>query len=230
MSKNLQITNQPAQKVKKPYHGIAMEGMIARWYNKSTRNRGDYQLAANRIAQEMPKGSQLLEVAPGPGFLSIELAKLGLYQVTALDISKTFVELARENAREAGVSVDFRHGDVAGMPFEDESFDFITCHAAFKNFPLPVQALKEMYRVLKPGGKASIVDLRPDVSEEAIDAEVKNMKLGAINAFFTKWTFKQALIKAAHTREEIQSYVSQTKFGKCDILESPIGFEIRLEK
>jgi ubiquinone/menaquinone biosynthesis C-methylase UbiE len=223
------MLSEQKHKTTKPYYGIQMEGPIARWYNKSTRNRGDYETSANKIAQFIPTGSRILEVAPGPGYLSIELAKLG-YVVTAVDISKTFVELARENAGEAGVSVDFHHGDVAYMPFPDESFDFITCHAAFKNFPDPAQALKEMYRVLALEGKVSIVDMRPDASPEAIDDEVKKMGLSPINAFFTRWTFKQALVKAAHSKEELKAYIAQTQFSNWEIIESPLGFEVRLDK
>lgn len=54
---------------------------------------------------------------------------------------------------------DFRQGDAARMPFEDETFDFIICRAAFKNFAQPITALDEMNRVLKTGGKALILDL-----------------------------------------------------------------------
>ncbi len=50
------------------------------------------------------------------------------------------------------------------MPFESETFDFLLCRAAFKNFTEPLQALREMCRVLKPGGRALIIDLRRDTS------------------------------------------------------------------
>jgi ubiquinone/menaquinone biosynthesis C-methylase UbiE len=223
-------TNSSPNKPIKPYKGMAMEGMIARWYNKNTRGRGDFQQAADEIARMLPKGSRVLEVAPGPGFLAIDIARTGLFQVTGLDISKTFVEIAQANAREAGVQIDFRHGDVAHMPFEDESFDFITCHAAFKNFAQPVLALQEMYRVLRPNGRVSIVDLRPDATPEAIDAEVKKMGQNALNTWFTRLTFNTVLLKNAHSKEEFNSYVAQTKFSGCEILESPLGLEVKLTK
>lgn len=53
----------------------------------------------------------MLEVAPGPGFLAIELAKLGSYHIVGLDVSKSFVRIATENATKAGVEVTFREGD-----------------------------------------------------------------------------------------------------------------------
>ena len=85
----------------------------------------------------------MLEVAPGPGFLSIELAKRGLH-VRAVDISKTFVEIAQRNAAAEGVQARFDLGNAAALPVEDASVDFVVCRAAFKNFTEPVKALAEI--------------------------------------------------------------------------------------
>jgi len=71
----------------------------------------------------------VLEVAPGPGFFAIELAKLGDFKITGLDLSRTFVEIAMENAGNAGAKIDFRLGNSSAMPFASESFDFIPVHA-----------------------------------------------------------------------------------------------------
>src|SRR4029453_12363536 len=122
----------------KAYKGLAMEGPVATWYTKTTeKDLRNYQLQVKRLAARIAKGSQVLEIAPGPGWLSIELAKLGGYHITGLDISKSFVEIARQKAHAANVTVDFRLGDAANMPFEDETFDFAFCQAAFKNFSQP---------------------------------------------------------------------------------------------
>jgi len=114
---------------------------------------------------------------PGRAYLAVEIAKLGDYRISGLDVSHSFVRIARESAREAGVVIDFRQGDAAHMPFADDEFDFVVCRAAFKNFSDPVGALEEIHRVLKPGGKAAIYDLRRNASREAVDAEVSRMNL-----------------------------------------------------
>ena len=79
---------------KKPYKGLGMEGWLARWY---TRTRGsdieDFRQQAHAVAQRLGRG-QVLEVAPGPGFFSIELARLGDFEITGLDISQTLVQIA----------------------------------------------------------------------------------------------------------------------------------------
>ena len=224
------IGNIVDSKSKKSYKGMAMEGFIARWYAKNTKgNREQYKNWAKIVAENVNVDARILEVAPGPEYLSIELAKQGNYNVTGLDISKTFVDIAKTNALEARVKIDFKEGDASNMPFGNESFDFIVCTAAFKNFTKPIKALNEMYRVLKPNGKALIIDLRRDASRGAINKEVKNMGLNWINRVFTKLSLA-FLRKNAYTKEEFQEMVSHTNFRKCEIPLDPLGFEIWLDK
>ncbi len=222
-------SNSASRKGMKPYKGIAMEGLIAQWYNRNARRDDQFQSLAARVGEMLPAGSRVLEVAPGPGYLSIELAKRN-FQVVGLDISRTFVELASANARQAGVAVDFRHGNASDMPLEDETFDGIICTAAFKNFTEPVQALREMHRVLKPGGMALIVDLRRDAPLAEIDAEVNHMHLNWVNTWLTNWTFQHWLLKHAYTPAEIRGLVAQTDFQHCEIEVSGIGMEIWLRR
>ena len=215
----------------KPYKGLPMEGIIATWYARNTANdvRGTRK-SASSIADRLKPGARVLEVAPGPGYLAIEIARMGDYRVSGLDISHSFVRIATENARKAGVNVDFGHGDAAHMPFPDESFDFVVCRAAFKNFSDPVGALNEIHRVLMHGGRASIFDLRKDASPAAIDDEVAGMHLSALNAMLTRWTFRSVLLKNAYTREAIDVMVSQSRFAKGEVAQDGIGFELRLAK
>jgi ubiquinone/menaquinone biosynthesis C-methylase UbiE len=147
-----------------------------------------------------------------------------------MDISASFVQIARAKAQEAGVAVDFQRGNASAMPFDGDTFDFIVCCAAFKNFTEPVQAIQEMHRVLKPGGTALIVDLRRDASPDEIASEIKSMGLNAVNAWLTKQTFKHVLLKNAYTRDEIRRMVAQTAFTRLDIGEDPIGMDIWLKK
>src|SRR5262249_11863325 len=146
------------------------------------RDLKEFETLAARLRERLAPGARVLEVAPGPGFLAIELARGGTYSVTGLDISRSFVEIAGQNAAQAGVQVDFQLGDAAAMPFEDGSFDFLVCRAAFKNFSRPVQALCEMHRVLAPGGSALIIDLRADAPRSSINATVDEMGMNRINA------------------------------------------------
>jgi ubiquinone/menaquinone biosynthesis C-methylase UbiE len=218
-------------KTDKGYIGVGMEGPIATWYARNTaKDLNRHQGLARRLASSLPAGSRVLEVAPGPGYFCIELAKVGQYQISGLDISKTFVEIARQNAVKAGVNVDFRLGNAADMPFSDSSFDLIVCQAAFKNFSQPVKAITEMYRVLRPGGTALIIDLSRDASPQAIDHEVAGMGVSALNRAFIRWSFRGMLLKRAYTKQEMQAFAAQTPFRAGEIKESGIGFEVSLKK
>lgn len=174
-------------KAVKAYKGLPMEGVIAAWYAKTTlKDLKRHALMARRLGGLIPAHGRVLEIAPGPGYFCLELAKLGSFDITGLDISRTFVAIARENAEKAGLKIDFRPGNAAAMPFADGTFDFTFCQAAFKNFTEPVTAIAEMHRVLKPGGVAVISDMRSDASDEEMEREVEGMGLGPINRIFTR--------------------------------------------
>jgi ubiquinone/menaquinone biosynthesis C-methylase UbiE len=208
-----------------------MEGAVARWY---ARNRGSraqlkaYREQARRLMADRPDGSAVLEVAPGPGYFAIEVARLG-HTVTCLDISRTFVEIATSKAAEAGVPVDVRQGDVAAMPFEDGSFDLVVCQAAFKNFTRPVAALDEMYRVLRPGGVAVIQDLCRDVTAADIAAEVRGMEIGPVASAMTRMTLAW-LRRRAYSTATFTELAAASTFGTCTVQADGIGLEVRLTR
>jgi len=227
----MEQNERPMSTKTKAYKGLGMEGFVAKWYAKNTANSmNDFRTDARRVAALLAPGAKVLEVAPGPGYFAIELAKLGNYPITGLDISKTFVEIAQKNAAQAGVRAEFRHGSVSNMPFESDQFDFLFCRAAFKNFSEPVRALQEMRRVLKAGGRALIIDLRRDASLEAINEAVSRMRLGIFSRVFTRLAFRLMLLKRAYTKREFEQLLTQTQFRSIKIEETLIGMDIWLEK
>jgi len=214
----------------KPYKGLPMEGVVARWYARNTASdRSRFESVARAICQRVPPSGQILEVAPGPGYLAIELAKSGR-KVAALDISKSFVEMVRRNADAAGVAVDARQGNASAVPFPAESFDYVVCMAAFKNFTEPVAAINEMHRILKPNGRASIYDLRKDAPQNEIDAEVAHMGLSTVSRVLTSWIFRYGLLRIAYTSQQMRRMAEQSRFGGCEIADAGIGFEARFTK
>jgi len=218
-------------RVAKAYKGIALEGMLATWYARNTAKlAADFRACAQRITARLPRRARVLEVAPGPGYLAIELARLGPYQITGLDISRSFVRMATVYAQQAGVEVEFRQGDAAALPFADDSFDFVVCRAAFKNFSNPVGALTEIYRVLQPRGEALIIDMRNDATDMEIDAAVDDMNLDRVNAFLTRVTFKHMLRKRAYSTQDFQAMVAATPFRETEIDSALIGFDVWLKK
>jgi ubiquinone/menaquinone biosynthesis C-methylase UbiE len=213
------------------FKGPEMEGGVARWYAKIRRSGSqieEYRKQAVQLTKGLPVGAKVLEVAPGPGYFAIEMARLG-FEVTGLDISRTFVQIGTQAAREAGVSVDFRQGDAAVMPFEAESFDLIVCQAAFKNFMHPASALDEMYRVLRSGGTAVIQDMHSDASHADIEQEVQKMRLGWWSTFSTKATLEM-LRRRAYSPARFERLAAASPFMTCEISTEGIGLEVRLTK
>ncbi len=213
------------------FKGPEMEGPVARWYAKLRRSGNqieEYRKQAAQLTEGLPAGARVLEVAPGPGYLAIEMARLG-FHVTGLDISRTFVQIGNENAREAGVNIDFRQGDAAIMPFEGESFDLIVCQAAFKNFTQPASALDEMYRVLRRGGTVVIQDMSSEASHADIEHEVRKMQLGWLSSFTTKATL-EILRRRAYSPARFQRLAAESAFKTCEIKKDGIGLEVRLQK
>ena len=215
---------------RKGYKGVAMEGPIASWYARNTgRDLRRFERTAAALRGRLAPGASVLEVAPGPGYLAVELARSG-YRVTAVDISRSFVRIASENAARAGVAIDVREGDAAHLPLPDAAFDLVVCMAAFKNFSDPVGALDEFHRVLCPGGTASIFDLRKDAPAHEIAREVDEMRLTPWNAALTRLTFRFLLLPTAYRRADLERMAARSRFGGGEIHADGIGFELRLAR
>jgi ubiquinone/menaquinone biosynthesis C-methylase UbiE len=184
----------------------------------------EFQALAARIGALISAHGSILEIAPGPGFLSIELAKRG-FEVCAVDISKTFVGLARQNAAAAAVRVCFEVGNAAALPIPDASQDFVVCRAAFKNFSKPVEALREMRRVLRPGGTALLIDMRRDVSVAEIRRYVDGLGVSWLNRLFMMAVFRSMLIRRAYPIDDIRRMTAQAGWTDARIDLTPVGFE-----
>lgn len=114
---------------------------------------------AMRCVEEDGKG-HLLDVACGTGDFSIAACRAGARQVTGIDISANMVNIGRKKVAEAGLAgqIDLRSGDSEAMEFSDNTFDTVTVAFGVRNFEHLEQGLREMYRVLRPGGKVIILE------------------------------------------------------------------------
>jgi len=103
-----------------------------------------------------PKNNEvILDVAGGtgePGLTIASMLKDGKVSIT--DLAENMLEIARENATQRGIkNIEIRACDVCELPFDDNTFDAISCRKGFMFFPDMLLAAKEMARVLKPGGR-----------------------------------------------------------------------------
>ncbi|MCM3707701.1 MULTISPECIES: demethylmenaquinone methyltransferase [Cytobacillus] len=103
------------------------------------------------------KGAKALDVCCGTADWSIALAEaVGENgKVTGLDFSKNMLKIGEEKIKERKLKqVELVHGNAMELPFADNSFDYVTIGFGLRNVPDYLQVLKEMNRVVKPGGLA----------------------------------------------------------------------------
>ena len=109
----------------------------------------------------MMPSEHVLDVAIGTADLAIEMLRQGKAQhVTGIDLSDQMMAHGKLKVESVKLKdrVEFIHGNAQQMPFEDKTFDAVTCAFGCRNFQNLDEGLKEMYRVLKPGGQVTILE------------------------------------------------------------------------
>lgn len=137
-----------------PYlHGY--EAWTREWMAQRTAKR---ELAF--LVPHLRPGMSVIDCGCGPGSITIGVAQLvAPGQVVGIDIEPRQIEAARTLAAEQGVSnLRFQPGSITALPFPDASFDVAVAHFVIEHLRDPMPALREMRRVLKPGGLAAIKD------------------------------------------------------------------------
>jgi SAM-dependent methyltransferase len=116
--------------------------------------------AAAFLAPHLRRGMRLIDCGCGPGSITLDLARaVALGKAIGVDLRETAVRQARVLARERGIeNVAFHAASVYQLPYADGSFDAAFACAVLQHLSAPVAALKELRRVLKPGGVIGIAD------------------------------------------------------------------------
>ncbi len=135
----------------------------------------DSDLEAGFFLQHLNPGTTLLDAGCGPGSITTGLAKrVAPANVIGIDADSARIDVASRDAVAAGVSnVLFQVADVTSLPFDDDSFDVVFANALIEHLPDPSIGIKELLRVLKPGG---CIGLRsPDWGTALLHPESKPM-------------------------------------------------------
>lgn len=163
----------------------------------------DDVLRARALARLVPTGLRVADIGTGTGILALELAQLGL-EVVAIDHSSRMLEAARAKFDQAGVGgVELRHGEASALPLEDGDVDAAFAHMVIQYLPSPAEAIGEMARVVKPGGRVVIVDFVAH-EHEWMRQELGVHWLGFEPKLVKGW-FEEAGLEAVHieTRDEL---------------------------
>ena len=164
-----------------------------------------------------------LEVGPGPGYLGLEwLKSTEGTRLTGLDISPDMLVVARKNAGEYGFRNRVTYVESPGgrMPFDDGTFDGVFTNGSLHEWADPVAVLNEIARVLKPGGRYYISDLRRDMNPLLRWFMWLSCKPGGMRPGLT------TSINAAYTPRELEGVVASSGLRAPQLRANAMGVSI----
>ncbi len=115
----------------------------------------DRRWRAETVAQAVRHGDRVLDACCGTGDLAVAALRAGAGEVVGLDFSDAMLERARRKAP----AIEWVQGDVLELPFPDASFDVATVGFGVRNVEELERALRELRRVLRPGGRLAILEI-----------------------------------------------------------------------
>jgi ubiquinone/menaquinone biosynthesis C-methylase UbiE len=153
-----------------------MDGWIARAYDQGVQAgfRELVPVVAEDILHQLAGARRLLDAGCGPGQFSILAAEaLPQAEVFGIDLAATMIELARGHSADspAAPRLHFEVADVTHLPFPEGHFDAVMSTGSIKHWPDPIAGLRELHRVLAPGGRAFIVEMNRVAPRHAIRAQ-----------------------------------------------------------
>ncbi|MGI9013797.1 MAG: bifunctional demethylmenaquinone methyltransferase/2-methoxy-6-polyprenyl-1,4-benzoquinol methylase UbiE [Phycisphaerales bacterium] len=208
-----------------PHHAADKAGRVQRMFTSIARqydlnNRlhsfgrdQAWRRAAVRLAQVEPQ-HRVLDVACGTGDLAILFARAGVSEVIGLDFTPAMLEIARHKADQANFNLRFEEGDATSLAFDDATFDVVSIAFGLRNVDDPHAALREMRRVLRPGGRLVVLEFsRP-----------RNRVVRACNALYSNHIMPRTASLIARDREGAYRYLPRSidTFMEGDALRSAV--------
>lgn len=190
---------------------------------------GVYRAVAEDVVSQIATG-ELLDLGSGSGRLAVEIARRARdLQITTMDPSVGMVQVAESRIHGAGLGRQAKvvHGDLKDIPFPDNSFDGVVALRSFRRAEAPERVLSEIYRVLRPGGRARIYDLRKETPEEAWEL-VRERLSPLTQPFFDAGIM--ASWRAAYNEAQIDLYAADSPFKETTLEAIPAqiaGTQIR---
>jgi demethylmenaquinone methyltransferase/2-methoxy-6-polyprenyl-1,4-benzoquinol methylase len=116
------------------------------------------RLVAERLRPALGAGTHTLDVACGTGDLALTLSEAGQTHVTGLDFCRPMLEVAARKAAQRKRGIPFVEADALRLPFAAETFDVVTIAFGLRNLASVEGGLRELFRVLRPGGSVAILE------------------------------------------------------------------------
>lgn len=172
-----------------------------------------------RMIRRVPRGGRVLDVGCGGGQHAVRIVQdRPDLQVIGIDISETMVRRSRELAQRAGVQdrLTIQLGDALSLPFPDASFDAVYCAGPLKQVNDKPRALRECYRVLRPGGRLLVMDVNRGCSYEDIVAFVERTPLPAAGRLILKLYFSTYVVSQSIDLDEARALWAELDMVDCD--------------
>lgn len=117
------------------------------------------RLVSEKVRQRVDSNrAEILDVACGTGDLSLALFEATASKITAIDFCREMLEIGAQKALNHKEQIKFIEGDAMKLPFRDQSFEIVTIGFGLRNLSAVEQGLKELFRVLKPGGSLAVLE------------------------------------------------------------------------
>ncbi|HJR08544.1 MAG TPA: bifunctional demethylmenaquinone methyltransferase/2-methoxy-6-polyprenyl-1,4-benzoquinol methylase UbiE [Pyrinomonadaceae bacterium] len=147
-----------ARRVNSMFAGIASRYDLLNHLLSANIDRRWRRLVAERLRPALVAGTRTLDVACGTGDLALTLSEAGETRVTGLDFCRPMLEVAAQKAAQSKRAVPFIEADALALPFAPETFDVATIAFGLRNLASVEGGLRELFRVLRPGGRVAILE------------------------------------------------------------------------
>lgn len=151
--------NEHARRVREMFAAIAARYDLLNHLLSGNIDKRWRRLVATTLYQRLPAGGgMILDVACGTGDLSLTLSGGGDAQIVGIDFCRPMLDIAASKSSKRGSEIPFIEGDALALPFRDGSFDGATIGFGLRNLASVEAGLRELLRVLKPGGRVAVLE------------------------------------------------------------------------